>query len=105
MLQDVGWLRAETEEAYLGAENMTRIKVGRQKLGEVTRTNVQSFFPSILPHENFGKSRAFSLALNATRAGKVGLFFPRALCETSLNHIFFCLKLDEDEDDWHLKIP
>ncbi|CAK9040132.1 Phenolphthiocerol/phthiocerol polyketide synthase subunit C ((Phenol)carboxyphthiodiolenone synthase subunit C) (Beta-ketoacyl-acyl-carrier-protein synthase I) (Phthiocerol synthesis polyketide synthase type I PpsC) [Durusdinium trenchii] len=25
-LQDVGWLRAETEEAYLGSENMTRIK-------------------------------------------------------------------------------
>ncbi|CAE7490105.1 ppsD [Symbiodinium natans] len=26
-LEDVGWLRKETEEAYLGRDNMTRIKV------------------------------------------------------------------------------
>jgi hypothetical protein len=25
-VKDVGWLRAETEHAYVGAENMTRIK-------------------------------------------------------------------------------
>lgn len=70
--------------------------MGRQKLGEVTRTN-PFFVPPFSRMKTWGKSKAFSSALNATRAFLVALFFPCALCETSLNHDFFGLKLDEDE--------
>lgn len=42
-LEDVGWLRAETEHAYVGAENMTRIK--ELRLLETPETEEQQALP------------------------------------------------------------
>lgn len=58
-LQDVGWLRAETEEAYLGAENMTRIKELRMPENETLEIEEAAVEPALQDADTKSESSWF----------------------------------------------
>jgi len=58
-LQDVGWLRAETEEAYLGAENMTRIKELRMPEAETLEIEEAPVEPALQDADTKSESSWF----------------------------------------------
>lgn len=57
-LEDVGWLRAETEQAYVGAENMTRIKELRLPETQIEIVSEQQALPEASEAEVDTKSES-----------------------------------------------